>query len=404
MARFACALCVLTRAPNDAIAKRNPNSEKPILSVNILAWSCLHGKFKFGVYCFAWAQEPFLAQGLKLKLRLRACFACLHDLVCFSNRMSDTHEQTTVSELPAILLDGQRDASRITNTDVVDTDGVSPELLDDPSTAAESMGRLLKNRVALAVSFTTRTSDTKEFFKDKRPYTNIEVMMISRFSVLMVGTTLAANACDCMVGAGHAHHTDTTMLMATSDIYKTGEGEFDDAIAGRVELEIVRMIEVREHHRRMNQTYLEDSKKMNIKGRIKNNTPHSQELNGPLQHCMKMTKEEDNRRFKGEESKSELRVLFQSSTGGIKMCKTRSAMGMSKQDTWRIRDYITLGGSAVAEFVTGAFLGPCEELDAETDVVNGLLFVFGLTFRQTPCTMQQRMAETTYQKLRHHSI
>ena len=78
--------------------------------------------------------------------------------------MSDTHEQMTVSELPAILHDGQRDASRITDTDVVDTDGVSPELLDDPSTAAESMGRLLKNRVALAVSFTTRTSDTKEFF------------------------------------------------------------------------------------------------------------------------------------------------------------------------------------------------------------------------------------------------
>ena len=88
----------------------------------------------------------------------------------------------------------------------------------------------------------------------------------------------------------------------------------------------------------------------------------------------------------------------------LKKCKTRSAMGMSKQDTWKIRDFSTLGGSAVAEFVTGAFLGPCEELDAETDVVNGLFFVFGLTFRQTPCTMvkisvQQRMAETIYQSL-----
>ena len=62
-------------------------------------------------------------------------------------------------------------------------------------------------------------------------------MMISRFSVL-VGTTLAANACDCMAEAGHAHHTDTTMLIATSDIHKTDE--FDDTIAGRVELEIVR--------------------------------------------------------------------------------------------------------------------------------------------------------------------
>ena len=59
-------------------------------------------------------------------------------------------------------------------------------------------------------------------------------------------------------------------------------------------------------------------------------------------------------------------------------------MGTSKQDTWKIRDFITLGGSAVAEFVTGAFLGPCEELDAETYVANGLVFVFGLTFRQSP--------------------
>ena len=114
----------------------------------------------------------------------------------------------------------------------------------------------------------------------------------------MVGTTLAA------------------MFIATSDIYKTDE--FDDTIAGRVELEIVRMIEVRKYHQRMNQTYLDDSKKMNIKGQIKNNTSHFQELNGPLQHCMKMTKEEDNREFKGEEPKSELRALFQSSTGGMK--------------------------------------------------------------------------------------
>ena len=49
-------------------------------------------------------------------------------------------------------------------------------------------------------------------------------------------------------------------------------------------------------------------------------------------------------------------------------------------------------------------MGPCEELDAETDVVNGLFYVFGLAFRQTPCTMvkisvQQRMAETIYQNV-----
>ena len=85
-------------------------------------------------------------------------------------------------------------------------------------------------------------------------------------------------------------------------------------------------------------------------------------------------------------------------------CKTTSAMGMSKQDTWKIRDFSTLGGSAVAEFVTGAFLGPYEKLDDETDVVNGLFLVFGLTFRLTPCNMvkisvQQRITETIYQCL-----
>ena len=93
----------------------------------------------------------------------------------------------------------------------------------------------------------------------------------------------------------------------------------------------------------------------------------------------------------------------------LKKCKTRSAMGMSKQDTWKIRDFSTLGGSAVAEFVTGAFLGPCEKLDAETDVVNGLFFVFGLTFWQT--TMQhgknQRATEDGKDNLpepRHYSV
>ena len=84
-------------------------------------------------------------------------------------------------------------------------------------------------------------------------------------------------------------------------------------------------------------------------------------------------------------------------------CKTRSAMGMSKHDNWKIRDFSTLGGSAVAEFVTGAFLGPYEKLDDETDVVNGLFLVFGLTFRLTPCNMVkisvQRMRETIYQCL-----
>ena len=79
-------------------------------------------------------------------------------------------------------------------------------------------------------------------------------------------------------------------------------------------------------------------------------------------------------------------------------------MGMSKQDTWKIRDFSTLGGSAVAEFVTGAFLGPYDKLDDETDVVNGLFLVFVLTFRLTPCnivkiSVQQRTTETIFQCL-----
>ena len=90
--------------------------------------------------------------------------------------------------------------------------------------------------------------------------------------------------------------------------------------------------------------------------------------------------------------------------GGVEKCKTRSEMGMSKQDAWKNRDFIILGGSAVAEFVTDAFLGPYEELVAENDVVNGLYSDFGPMFRQTPYTMveisvQQKMAETMYQNL-----
>ena len=73
--------------------------------------------------------------------------------------------------------------------------------------------------------------------------------------------------------------------------------------------------------------------------------------------------------------------------GGVEICKTRSAMGLSKQDACKNRDFIILGGSAVAEFVTDAFLGPCEELVAQNDVVNGLYSEFDPMFRQSPCTM-----------------
>ena len=63
---------------------------------------------------------------------------------------------------------------------------------------------------------------------------------------------------------------------------------------------------------------------------------------------------------------------------------------------------IVIGGSAVAEFVTDAFLRPYEELVA---VVNGLCSDFGpMFFRRTPYTMvkisvQQKMAKTMYQNL-----
>ena len=94
--------------------------------------------------------------------------------------------------------------------------------------------------------------------------------------------------------------------------------------------------------------------------------------------------------------------------GGVEICKTRSAMGMSEQDAWKNRDFITLGGS-VAEFVADVFLCPYEacrirsvsdpshangmlatgqKLVAESDVVNGLYSDFGpMLFKQIPYTM-----------------
>ena len=116
-------------------------------------------------------------------------------------------------------------------------------------------------------------------------------------------------------------------------------------------------------------------------------------------------------------------VQWWSKFGGVEMCKTRSAMGISKQDAWKNRDFIILGGSAVAEFVTDAFFGPYEACrfrsvsdprhangmlttgQKENDLVNILYSKFGpMLFRQTPYTMvkisvQQKMAETIYQNL-----
>merc|ERR1712146_542687 len=98
-------------------------------------------------------------------------------------------------------------------------------------------------------------------------------------------------------------------------------------------------------------------------------------------------------------------------------------MGSSEQAAYNNRDLITLGGSAVAEFVADIFLCPYEacrirsvsdpgyangmvavgkKLVAENGVVNGLYSGFGpMLFKQIPYTMakfavQQKVAEKMY--------
>lgn len=112
--------------------------------------------------------------------------------------------------------------------------------------------------------------------------------------------------------------------------------------------------------------------------------------------------------------------------GGVEVCKTRFAMQMSEQDAYNRRDAITLGGSAVAEFVADIFLCPYEacriravsdpkyasgmvavgrRLVSEMGVVHGLYSGFSpMLFKQIPYTMakfsvQQKVAEIVYDKL-----
>ena len=112
--------------------------------------------------------------------------------------------------------------------------------------------------------------------------------------------------------------------------------------------------------------------------------------------------------------------------GGVEICKTRFAMGMSEQDARKNRDVNTLGGSAVAEFVADVFLCANEacrirsvsdpsyangmlatgqKLVADNGVDNGLYSGFGpMLFKQISCTMakinvQQKVAETICQNL-----
>merc|ERR1712232_114208 len=112
--------------------------------------------------------------------------------------------------------------------------------------------------------------------------------------------------------------------------------------------------------------------------------------------------------------------------GGVEICKTRLAMMMTEEQAWKNRDLITLGGSAVAEFVADVFLCPYEacriravsdpgyangmmavgrKLVGEMGVVNGLYSGFGpMLFKQIPYTMakfavQQKVAEKIYAAL-----
>jgi solute carrier family 25 phosphate transporter 3 len=113
--------------------------------------------------------------------------------------------------------------------------------------------------------------------------------------------------------------------------------------------------------------------------------------------------------------------------GGVEICKTKFAQSMgSEQAAYNNRDVITLGGSAVAEFVADIFLCPYEacriravsdpgyangmmavgkKMVGEMGVVNGLYAGFGpMLFKQIPYTMakfavQQKVAEIWYNSM-----
>merc|ERR1712178_546112 len=112
--------------------------------------------------------------------------------------------------------------------------------------------------------------------------------------------------------------------------------------------------------------------------------------------------------------------------GGVEICKTRFAMMMSEKDAFQRRDALTLGGSAIAEFLADIFLCPYEacriravsdpgyangmmavgkKLVGELGVVNGFYSGFApMLFKQIPYTMakfgvQQKVAEVIYKSL-----
>jgi len=113
--------------------------------------------------------------------------------------------------------------------------------------------------------------------------------------------------------------------------------------------------------------------------------------------------------------------------GGVEICKTQFAkMCGSEKKAWENRDVITLGGSAVAEFVADVFLCPYEavrirsvsdpgyangmmatgtKMVSEMGIVGALYSGFGpMLFKQIPYTMakfavQQKCAERIYDAL-----
>lgn len=113
--------------------------------------------------------------------------------------------------------------------------------------------------------------------------------------------------------------------------------------------------------------------------------------------------------------------------GGVEICKTKFALACgSEEKAFKNRDFITLGGSAIAEFVADIFLCPYEsvrirsvsdpgyasgmaatgkKMISEMGVVPALYSGFGpMLFKQIPYTMakfavQQKAAEAIYNSM-----
>ena len=74
----------------------------------------------------------------------RACFACLHDLFCFSNRMSDATEQMIRQEHLFIVVCGTDDSDKGSTIGrlLFELDGTSKREPDGPTLEAERLEKL----------------------------------------------------------------------------------------------------------------------------------------------------------------------------------------------------------------------------------------------------------------------